>query len=256
MTTIAIANQKGGVGKTTTALNLGVYISRQGKKVLLVDLDPQANLTSGVGVEKADSQDKDSIYDILVESKDVKDLVKKTNAGVDLIPSGIELAGAEIELVNSMSRESILKSALGNLEDEYDVVIIDCPPSLGLLTINGLVAADKVIIPVQSEYYALEGLGQLINTIKIVKTKLNNDLELFGIAITMYDARTNLSKEVAAELSNNFKDKVFNTIIPRNIRLSEAPSHGLSIADYDSDSQGAISYENLAKEVLEKLSTN
>ncbi len=253
---IAFANQKGGVGKTTTTLNLGVYLAKKGKNVLLVDLDPQANLTSGLGIGKQNLEN--SIYDVLMEDMEAVDVInrldqrgEKASGTLGILPANIELAGAEVELVNSISRESILKNALAKIKKDYDFVLIDCPPSLGLLTINALVAADSAVIPVQSEYYALEGLGQLLNTIGMVKKRLNRSLKILGVVITMFDARTNLSKQVAQELSENFQGKVFDTIVPRNIRLSEAPSHGQSISSYDPDSQGAIAYENLAGELLE-----
>jgi chromosome partitioning protein len=252
MITIAVANQKGGVGKTTTTLNLGVYLAELGKSVLLIDLDPQANLTSGSGVEKAEISA--SIYDILLNDTVANEVVIPVpDTKAKLLPANIQLAGAEVELVSSISRESILKNALKPLQKEYDFALIDCPPSLGLLTINALVAADSVLIPVQSEYYALEGLGQLLNTIELVKKKLNSDLEILGIVITMFDARTNLAKDVAQELLNTFEKKVFNTIIPRNIRLSEAPSHGKPINNYEPLSQGAKSYESLARELLARI---
>jgi len=255
---VAIANQKGGVGKTTTAINLAVYLGKLGKRILLVDLDPQSNLTSGIGfVSNEDSINpiyeglSKSIYDVLDGKANVKEVFVVTKyENVHLIPASIDLAGAEIELVNTMSRETILKNALEEVKPEYDYIFIDCPPSLGLLTVNALVASSQVFIPVQCEYFALEGLGQLINTIKLIKKRLNSTLEIGGVIMTMYDIRTNLSKQVANELTKFFGDKVFKTIVPRNVRLSEAPSHGKAIIEYDPRSQGALAYESLAREII------
>ncbi len=246
---IAIANQKGGVGKTTTSVNLGACLGYFGKKVLLVDIDPQGNATSGVGVDKGDIDQ--CIYNVLVEDVDVKDIIVETLCeGLHILPSTIQLAGAEIELVSTISREVRLKRALAAVEGNYDYIIIDCPPSLGLLTINSLTAAHAVLIPVQCEYYALEGLSQLLNTVRLVQKHLNTDLMIDGVLLTMLDARTNLGIQVIEEVKKYFQDKVYHTIIPRNVRLSEAPSHGKPIIIYDPKSRGAEVYLELAKEVM------
>lgn len=246
---IAIANQKGGVGKTTTSVNLGACLAYIGKRVLLVDVDPQGNATSGIGIEKADVQY--CIYDILVDDVDVKEVIKPTAVeNLEIIPATIQLAGAEIELVPTISREVRLKRALETVKHHYDYMIIDCPPSLGLLTINALTAADAVLIPVQCEYYALEGLSQLLNTVRLVQKHLNTELMIEGVLLTMLDARTNLGIQVIDEVKKYFQDKVYQTIIPRNIRLSEAPSHGQPIIIYDPRSRGADVYLELAKEVV------
>lgn len=246
---VSIANQKGGVGKTTSSVNLAACLAYVGQKILLVDIDPQGNATSGVGIEKADVNQ--CIYDVLVDDVDAADVIKSAKVeNLDVIPATIQLAGAEIELVPTISREVRLKRALDKVVDQYDYIIIDCPPSLGLLTINALTASDTVIIPVQCEYYALEGLSQLLNTVRLVQKHLNEDLKIEGVLLTMLDARTNLGIQVIEEVKKYFQDKVYKTIIPRNVRLSEAPSHGEPIIIYDAKSKGAEVYLDLAKEVL------
>lgn len=246
---IAIANQKGGVGKTTTAVNLGACLGELGCKVLVVDADPQGNATSGLGINW--NHIRTSIYDCLISDIDPCTAVIETEfAGVWVLPSSIDLAGAEVELVDLDHREYRLRRIIASLRDDYDYVFIDCPPSLGLLTVNALAAADSVLIPIQCEYYALEGLTQLLNTIKLVKGRLNAGLEIEGVLLTMFDGRTNLSIQVADEVKRFFKDKVYSTIIPRNVRLSEAPSHGKPITVYDNRSRGAEVYRELAEEVL------
>ena len=247
--TIAIANQKGGVAKTTTTVNLGACLAVLGKKVLIIDIDPQGNTTSGLGVNKI--KVSRCIYDCLINGMPLSSLVQPTEIkGLEMIPSTIQLAGAEVELVPAVSRETKLKKALELIKDRYDYVIIDCPPSLGLLTLNAMTAAHTILIPVQCEYYALEGLSQLMNTIRLVKKHLNPQLEIEGAVLTMFDARTNLSIQVVDEVKGYFKNKVFSSIIPRNVRLSEAPSYGMPIILYDPKSKGAEQYMELAKEVI------
>ncbi len=247
---IAICNQKGGTGKTTSAINLAAYIALLGKKVLLVDLDPQANTTSGVGINKH-SVDK-STYHILLEELDIREILQKTAINnLWLAPSNLDLTGAEVELVSALGREYRLKKALQKERENFDFIIIDSPPSLGLLTINSLCAADSVLIPVQCEYYALEGVTQLANTINLVTNNLNPNLVIEGVLLTMADFRTNLTKEVVGEVRNYFKEKVYKSVIPRSIRLTEAPSYGKPIAVYDKDSLGAQKYEELAREILD-----
>lgn len=247
---IAITNQKGGVGKTTSTVNLGASLALLGNKVLLVDIDPQGNATSGVGVNKGDMDE--CVYNVLVEDLEAEAVCVPTEVeNLSIIPATIQLAGAEIELVPTMSREVKLKKALAQIKDNYDYILIDCPPSLGLLTINALTASDSVLIPVQCEYYALEGLSQLLNTIRLVQKHLNKQLMIEGVLLTMLDARTNLGLQVIEEVKKYFQDKVYKSIIPRNIRLGEAPSHGKPITVYDPKSKGAEVYLELAKEVME-----
>ncbi|MBN1696638.1 MAG: ParA family protein [Spirochaetales bacterium] len=247
---IVFANQKGGVGKTTSAVNLGAYIAEQGKRVLLIDFDPQGNLSSSVGVD----EEQAGIYELITKKMVAQQVILKTAIpNLSVIPSNINLTGATVELVEEQKREYFLKRAIDHIPDVYDYILIDCPPSLGILTLNGLVAADYVLIPLQCEYFALEGLSQLLKTIKKVQQDLNPRLNIGGILFTMYDKRTNLANEVVKEVTSYFKNKVFRTIIPRNVRISEAPSHAQPISLYDRQCIGAVSYEKLAHEVLEHV---
>lgn len=249
---ISVINQKGGVGKTTTSINLASYLAKAGKKVLLIDSDPQSNTTSGLGIER--SVISSTLCDVLVSAVGLsKTILKTIEKNLDLVPADPRLASAEVDIVNHQDRELILKQKLEELSALYDIVIIDCPPALSLLTINALVASDKVLIPVQAEYYALEGLSQLLQVMQTVQKQFNSGLEILGVVVTMYDKRNALSGQVYEEVSKHFGDKLMNTIIPRNVRLAEAPSYGKPINEYDSWSKGAKAYKNLAKEVLEKL---
>lgn len=245
---ISVANQKGGVGKTTTAVNLSTILAQKGKKILLIDADPQGNASSGLGLDKKIEL---STYDILVNDTEFKDVIQETIVkNLKLCPSNMSLAGAEVELVSMMSREHRLKEKLDMIKDEYDYIFIDCPPSLGLITLNAFTTSDSVLIPVQCEYFALEGLGQLLNTINLVKKHLNKEIYIEGALLTMFDARTNLSNQVVKEVKKYFDDKVYKTVIPRNVRLSEAPSYGMPITQYDARSKGAKSYVKFAREFL------
>ena len=246
---IAIANQKGGVGKTTTSINLSACIAEAGKKVLTVDIDPQGNTTSGLGVDK--TEDRNTIYQVVIDECTIEDaIIKDVYENLDLVSSDVNLAGAEIDLIGIEDREYILKKQLERVKDDYDFIIIDCPPSLTMLTVNAMTAADTVLVPIQCEYYALEGLSQLIHSIKLVKKRLNPSLEIEGVVFTMYDARTNLSLQVVENVKENLTQSVYKTIIPRNVRLAEAPSHGLPINVYEPKSAGAESYRMLAEEVI------
>jgi len=246
---IAICNQKGGVGKTTTAINLSAYLALNNKKILLIDIDPQANATSGLGIDK--SKVEKSIYDMLINDATIDEVIRKTDIqNLNIVPANPALTGAEVELVPVLSREFKLTKALAAIRDQYDYIIIDCPPSLGLLTINALTASDSTLIPIQCEYYALEGLSQLMNTINLIKENLNPKLQIEGVLLTMADYRTNLTNEVIAEAKGFFKEKVFKSIIPRNVRLSEAPSFGKPIHFYDQHSTGALMYSQLSQEML------
>ncbi|MER2108798.1 MAG: AAA family ATPase [Solibacillus sp.] len=246
---IAITNQKGGVGKTTTSVNLSACLATLGKKVLLIDIDPQGNASSGVGVKKGELES--CIYDVLIDDEDVKSVIQQTLLeNLYVVPATISLAGAEVELASAISREIRLKQALAGIKNHFDYILIDCPPSLGLLTINALTAADAIIIPVQCEYYALEGLSQLLSTVRLVQKHLNKELMIDGVLLTMLDARTNLGLQVIEEVKKYFQEKVYKSIIPRNVRLSEAPSHGEPIIIYDRKSRGAELYLELAREVI------
>lgn len=248
---IAVANQKGGVGKTTTSTNLSACLAEKGKKVLLVDIDPQGNATSGVGIDKNDLEN--TVYDMIIGECSIDEcLIKKALENLDVLPSNVNLSGAEIDLIGIDDREFILKKNIDKIKDNYEYIIIDCPPSLNMLTVNAMTTANTVLVPIQCEYYALEGLSQLLHTINLVKERLNPELEMEGVVFTMYDARTNLSLEVVENVKNNLKQSIYKTIIPRNVRLAEAPSHGLPINLYDGKSVGAESYRLLADEVIER----
>lgn len=247
---IAIANQKGGVGKTTTSINLSACLAEMGKKVLVIDLDPQGNTTSGYGIDKTEMEN--TVYELMLDECSIKESMTKVENidNLSLIPSNVNLAGAEIELLGINEKEYILKNAVDYIRDDYDFIIIDCPPSLNMLTVNAMTTADSILVPIQCEYYALEGISQLIHTIDLVQERLNSNLKIEGVVFTMYDARTNLSSDVVDTVKENLNATVYQTIIPRNVRLAEAPSHGLPINLYDPKSAGAESYRNLAKEII------
>lgn len=247
---ISIANQKGGVGKSTTAINLSACLAEKGKRVLTIDMDPQGNTTSGLGVDKNDIDI--TLYHLIMGDNEVSDAVININENLDLIPSNVDLSGAEVEILEMEDKEFILRGITDKVSDSYDYIILDCPPSLSILTINALCASDSVIVPIQCEYYALEGLSQLINTINLIKDRLNDKLEIEGILFTMFDVRNKLSQQVVENVKSNLDQKIYNTIIPRNVRLAEAPSYGLPIIEYDNKSAGAEGYRQLAEEVIQE----
>lgn len=249
--TIVVANQKGGVGKTTTAINLSASLAESGQRVLVVDMDPQGNTTSGLGIDK--DSEENTVYELLLGEAAIEESLKKgVFENLSVIPSNVNLAGAEIELINVESKEYLLKNALDQIKEDYDFILIDCPPSLNVLTINSMCAGNTVLVPIQCEYYALEGLSQLMHTIDLVKDRLNPELEIEGVVFTMYDARTNLSLQVVENVKNNLNQNIYKSIIPRNVRLAEAPSHGLPITEYDTKSAGAEAYRLLAEEVIHR----
>ena len=248
---ISFINQKGGVGKTTTCVNLSTFLAAYGKKVLIIDLDPQGNATTGVGIDK--TKELNTFYDIILDECTIKEAIMETNIkNLSILPSNVDLAGSEVTLVQRENREKVLKNVVNSIKDDYDYISIDCPPSLGLLTVNALTATDTIIIPIQCEFYALEGLSQLMNTVKLVKEYLNSNIEIEGVVLTMKDNRSNLVNEVAREIKSFFGRKVYETVIPRNVRLAEAPSHGVPVFVYDNRSSGSIAYQNLAIEFLKR----